>query len=203
MVIGGPHQSPNAITKEYVRLINEAKEEIIIANLYFCPVDDVYNALMGAVNRGVKLTVLTNGISDYSPQYTKYFCWANRINYAPLLYGKKFSMWDSRYATNAELKKVRFFEYHVKDILLHKKMMVIDGRYSVIGSYNLGYRSDIGEYEMIVIFDAQEIANDLKKVHEKDLSYSIEISPKEISGWYFDPLKQALANIQRKFHGIF
>src|SRR5207253_2402027 len=82
-IVGGPHQEINEITNAYVRLINEAQNEIIIGNLYFSPVDSVFKALLDAINRGVKLTVLTNGVSDIAPEYTKFFCWANRMTYVP------------------------------------------------------------------------------------------------------------------------
>jgi phosphatidylserine/phosphatidylglycerophosphate/cardiolipin synthase-like enzyme len=201
-VIGGPHQQQSEITNHYIQLIEEAEEEIIIANLYFCPVEPIFNALLGAVNRGVKLTILTNGLSDIAPEYAKFFCWANRIHYVPMLYGSTFHFWDVLSVSTMPVKNTRIYEYYLKDILLHKKMMIVDHKRSVIGSYNLGFRSDMGDYEFILEIDSKEVAEDLMQVHKKDLQYSREVFPKEARGWYFDPITMSLGEMQKRFHGL-
>jgi phosphatidylserine/phosphatidylglycerophosphate/cardiolipin synthase-like enzyme len=202
MIFGGPHQKQNEITKEYARIIREAKEEIVIANLYFCPVEPIFKALIDAVKRNVKLTVITNGVSAVAPSYTKFFCWANRIHYLPLFYGKTFHFWHANSLATLPIKNTHIFEYHVRDILLHKKMMIVDDKISIIGSYNLGPRSDLGDYELILEIDSKEVASDLRKVHEKDLKYSREISVDEACEWYFDPFILSLGEIQKRFHGL-
>ena len=202
ILIGGPHQQLSLITQEYVRLIDAAQKEIIIANLYFCPVDSIFQALLRAVNRGVKITVITNGVSDMAPDYTQYFCWANRIHYVPLFYGRTFLLWDQWNMGGLPVKDTRIFEYHVKDILLHKKMMIVDGRTLVVGSYNFGSRSDNGDYELVLVAESEELAEDLKKVHEKDLSHSRQVFPAEACSWYFDPFKVSLGELQKRFHGL-
>ncbi len=200
--IGGPHQKQNEISQEYIRLIESARDEIILSHLYFCPVDPIFNALLAAVNRGVKLTVLTNGVSEIAPQYTQYFCWANRMNYVPMFYGNTYHFWDVWSLASKPVKKTRIYEYHVADVVLHKKVMIVDGRKAIVGSYNLGTRSEIGDYEMIFSIDSPELAADLKKIHEKDIRYSREVSPQEARDWYFDPVKSYLGEIQKRFHGL-
>lgn len=203
LLIGGPHQYPhNSITHEYVRLIKEAKEEIIIANMYFCPVDPILKALIDAVNRGVRLTLITNGVSDVAPQYTQYFCWANRIHYVPVFYGGTYHFWDAWSVANKPVKNTHIYEYNVQDILLHKKMMIVDNRIFVVGSYNLGERSDIGDYELALIIDSKEVAQAIRQVHERDKSLSREVTPKEARGWYFDPIISYVGELQKRFHGL-
>lgn len=202
ILIGGPHQNINEISREYVNLIQEAQEEIILANLYFCPVDAIFNALLDAVNRGVKLIVLTNGVGEFSPQYTQYFCWANRVNYVPVFYGSSFHFWDAWSMSSKPLKNTHVYEYHVKDVTLHKKVMIVDGKTSLVGSYNLGVRSDMGDYEMVIRLDSPTIASDLINVHKKDLRYSREISPEEACTWYFDPVIASLGEMQKRVHGL-
>ncbi len=202
LIGGGPHQKQNAITLAYVKLIEEAKEEIFIGNLYSCPVEPILDALLAAINRGVKLNFITNGVSEIAPQYTQFFCWANRIHYVPLFYGKTYHFWDAWTMDRQPLLNTRIFEYHLKDVLYHKKMMIIDGKKCVVGSYNLGYRSHMGDYELIVEMDSEEIASDLRRVLERDLMYSREVLPKEACAWYFDPLKVSLGEMQKRFHGL-
>ena len=202
ILVGGPHQNQNEISQEYLRLIQEAREEIIISNLYFCPVDSIFNALLDAVNRNVKLTVLTNGVGDIAPLYTQCFCWANRMSYVPVFYGSAFHFWDAWSMTSKPLKNTRIYEYHVEDVLLHKKIMIVDEKVSLVGSYNLGIRSDMGDYELVLRIDSPEIANDLKRVQEKDLRHSIEISSEEACSWYFDPVKASIGELQKRVHGL-
>ncbi len=200
--IGGPHQEKNTITDRYVQLIKEAKQEIVIENLYFFPTDAIFKALLDAVNRGIKLTVVTNGISDISPEYSSLFCWATRMQYVPVLYGNTYHFWDAWDLPNKPIKNTRIFEYHVRDVLLHKKAMIVDRKKSIVGSYNLGTRSDMGDYEMIIEMDSAEIAEDILKVFQRDLQVSREVSPAEARSWYFDPVTSYIAELQKRFHGL-
>lgn len=179
LVMGGPHQYPNHITEEYVRLIEGAQEEIIMEHLYFFPTETIFQALIDAVKRGVKLTLITNGVHDLSPVGSKLFGWGNRISYAPLFYG------DTS-ITPLELGNTHIYEYYVRDMFLHKKIMLIDKRKLVMGSYNLSFKSAHGDYELILVIDSEEVAKDIQKVHERDLKYSKEITPLEAYKWYFD-----------------
>lgn len=202
VILGGPHQRKNAITEEYVRLINQAKQEVIIENLYFFPVAPIYHALIAAVNRGVKLTVITNGKSETSPESTDVFCWLNRVNYVPMIYGQEFHTWFSSSARSQTPKKTAICEYNVPDILLHKKMMLVDGHITLVGSYNLGFKSAHGDYELVLVIDSLKVAQKVKEVHEKDLENSRQISPSEACDWYFDPITSYRAELQRKYQGF-
>lgn len=201
-ILSGPHQKNNAITEEYVRLINQAKREIRIANLYFCPADPIFNALLNAVNRGVKLTVITNGISDVSPEYTKYFCWANRLSYVPMLFGKTYHFWDYFSVKNKAPNTTKIFEYHVKDVLLHKKMMIVDEDIFVLGSYNLGVKSHLADYETVMVIHSKEAVKAISKVYSRDLMHSKEVSTKEAIEWYFNPAYAYYGELQKRFHGL-
>lgn len=179
LVMGGPHQSSNLITEEYVRLIEGAQEEIVIEHLYFFPTETIFQALVDAVKRGVKLTLITNGVHDLAPEGCKLFGWGNRISYAPLFYG------DTSIAP-LELGNTRIYEYYVRDMFLHKKIMLIDKRTLIVGSYNFSFKSACGDYELIFVIESEEVAKDIRKVHERDLKYSKEITPLEAYEWYFD-----------------
>lgn len=200
--LGGPHQSENAITAEYVRLIRSAKNEIMIANLYVNPAKPILQALIEAVNRGVKLTIISNGLSEITPDCNKYFCWASRITYVPLFYGKTFKFWERPIAETATPKQTRIYEYHVEDVLLHKKIMIIDGEISLIGSYNLGCKSHMSDYETIMVMRSPAAARAFEEIYRIDKEYSREVSPEMAVEWYFDPLISYLGNLQKRFGGL-
>jgi phosphatidylserine/phosphatidylglycerophosphate/cardiolipin synthase-like enzyme len=201
-VIGGPHQPVNAITQEYIRLIGNAKQEIILAHLYFLPVYPIFQALMEAANRGVKLTIVTNGISEFSPISIHFFGWGNRLSYLPMFYGNTYHFWDATYVASLPVKNTHIYEYSLPDMLLHKKMMLIDGKIFVVGSYNMSLKSACGDYELIIVLDSEEIAHDAMKVHQTDLKHSIKVLPQQAFDWYFDPVTSYLGELQKKFSGI-
>ncbi|MEZ5314979.1 MAG: phosphatidylserine/phosphatidylglycerophosphate/cardiolipin synthase family protein [Chlamydiales bacterium] len=201
-LLSGPHQATNSITEEYVRLIQEAKKEIKIANLYLCPVDAIFNALLDAVNRGIKLTIITNGMSEISPDYAKYFCWANRLSYLPLFQGEKFNFWHYWSVKDQKPKNTRIYEYHVKDVLLHKKILIIDEDIFALGSYNLGLKSHLSDYEALMVIHSSEVVKAINRVYTRDLEHSLEVSYQEAVDWYFNPSTAYLGSIQKRFSGL-
>jgi phosphatidylserine/phosphatidylglycerophosphate/cardiolipin synthase-like enzyme len=202
IIFTGPMLSTNLITQKYTDLIENAKNEIVIANLYFNPVDSIMQAALKAVNRNVKFTLITNGCLKDTPSYNAYFCWANRINYAPIFYGREFHIWERRIADTCSLKNTQIYEYDRPDILYHKKLMVVDRRYTLIGSYNFGVKSHKSDYEMDLILDSPEIAERILKVIEKDITLSQQVSSNSAKDWYFDPIVVYIASVQRQFHGF-
>ena len=201
-LLGGPHQTTNAITQEYVRLIRGAKEEIILSHLYFFPVDPIFQALMDAVNRGVKLTLITNGLAEGSSEGVKLFAWANRISYVPMFYGSTYHLWDAHKVPTQPVKNTKIYEYNVPDVILHKKMMLVDKRIFVVGSYNLGMKSAYGDYELILVIDSPKVAEDVLQIHRIDLECSRQVSPHEACQWYFDPLIAYWGELQKRFSGF-
>lgn len=202
MIFSGPQHVPNLISKEYERLINSAKNEIAVGNLYCCPMDYIFDAFKRAVSRGIALSFITNGLWEQSPTYGNFICWANRVNFAPLFWGREFSFFEYFSADASTLGKTKIYEYRIPDTIFHKKVMVIDRKIAVIGTYNLGKRSDLGDYEVILVIESPEIAKAILKVHERDKSLSEEISPWTAKEWYFDPVKSYMGSVQKLFHGF-
>lgn len=203
VVLGGPQQSSaNTITQEYVRLIQNAQEEIILSHLYFFPAPPIFQALMDAVNRGVKLTLITNGLSAGSCEGAKLFVWANRMSYVPMFYGSAFCFWEAWKVANLPIRNTTIYEYDVPDVLLHKKTMLVDRRHFVVGSYNLGMKSDYGDYELILIIDSEKVAEDVLQIHSIDVAHSRQVSLKEACAWYFHPFISYWGELQRRFNGF-
>lgn len=202
IVVAGPHQSSNVITQEYVHLIESAQEEIILSHLYFFPVQPIFDALMQAVNRGVKLTLITNGLEADSCSAANFFVWANRISYLPMFYGETFHFWDAIKVASLPAKNTTIYEYSVPDVMLHKKTMLVDRRHFVVGSYNLGMKSAYGDYELILVIDSTEVAEDVLEVHRVDLAHSRQVTVQEAYKWYFHPLISYWGELQRRFNGL-
>ena len=196
IVLGSPHQKSNAIKEKYIEEIDKAQSSIVIGNLHFAPVDSIMDALQRAAKRGVKITIITNGIHDRSPASNSMISWPNRVAYLPLLFGRNFCSWQKKQCESVVLNQVDFYEYYVDNILYHKKVMVVDDKTFVIGSYNLALRSDLCDYELNLIIHSKQVAKKALTILERDQRHSIKIKHEQIKDWYFDPLVQYKAAIQ-------
>ncbi|WP_172600743.1 phospholipase D-like domain-containing protein [Chlamydia abortus] len=201
VIFSGPDESKNAITQGYVDLIDNAKKSIKIANMYFIPNNDILESLRSAsFSRKVRTEIITNGSNENSPPLTEVYAWGNRMNYFFLSYGERPALWKkfifSKKQPNSSLS---VNEYYVRDTQLHKKCMIVDDRVFVIGSYNFGKKSDLFDYEGIILIDSPEVAAKANVVFKKDLSLSKPIENSEIFGWYFDPVYNLLGHLQINF----
>ncbi len=119
----------HAIENAYLDAIASAREEIIIANAYFFPGRRFRQALMDAAERGVRVSLLLQGLSDHPLQ-----AYATRALYPMFL-----------------ARGIRLFEYQRS--YLHAKVAVVDGRWTTIGSSNIDAFSLLLAREANVVID--------------------------------------------------
>lgn len=101
------------IENAYLDAIGRADEEIVLANAYFFPGRRFRHALLAAADRGVKITLLLQGVADHPLMQS-----ATRALYPIFLeHG------------------IRLFEYQRS--ILHAKVAVIDRRWATVGSSNI------------------------------------------------------------------
>src|SRR5258706_8548763 len=112
----------NEISITYVNMLRNATSHVTFLCAYFLPGRLIRHQLRYAVNRGVKIKVITAGVSDV--RLAKY---AERFMYD----------WLLRY--NIEL-------YEYRPTVLHGKIAVCDNHWMTIGSYNI---NDISAYASI------------------------------------------------------
>jgi cardiolipin synthase len=118
------------IEAAYMRAIELAKSEIILAHAYFLPGLDFRHALINAVGRGVRVVLLLQGRVEYFLQH-----YASRALYGNLL--------DAG---------IEIYEY--RKSFLHAKVAVIDGHWATIGS------SNIDPYSLLLSREANVVVND-------------------------------------------
>ena len=112
----------NEISATYVNMFRSARSQITILCSYFLPGRVIRRQLRFALSRGVRVSVITAGVSD-----VKLAKWAERYWYD----------WMVR-------NQIRVYEY--QPTVLHGKIAVCDGEWVTIGSYNL---NDISAYASI------------------------------------------------------
>ncbi len=136
------------IEAAYLRAIDQAQAEIILANAYFLPGLDFRHALIHAVGRGVRVVLLLQGKFDHRLQH-----YASQA-----LFG------------NFLAAGVEIYQYHQS--FLHAKVAAIDGHWATVGSSNIDPFSLLLAREANVVVDdeafAATLAQSLKKSMETD-----------------------------------
>lgn len=127
------------IEAAYLRAIEQAKVEIIIANAYFFPGLDFRHALINAAGRGVRVVLLLQGRVEYLLQH-----YATRALYGNFL--------DAG---------IEIYEY--RKGFLHAKVAVIDGHWATVGSSNIDPFSLLLSREANVVVDDEEFAATLSQ----------------------------------------
>lgn len=152
----------HAIEDAYLDAIAGARDEIVIANAYFFPGRRFRQALVDAADRGVRVSLLLQGLSDHPLQ-----AYATRALYPMFL-----------------ARGIRLFEYHRSH--LHAKVAVVDGRWTTIGSSNIDAFSLLLAREANVVIDDAGFAAGLRASLESAICAGAkELSP---SDWQRLPL---------------
>jgi cardiolipin synthase len=134
------------IEKAYLDAIQNAKDEILIANAYFIPGKKFERALIEAARRGVSVTLLLKGEMDYFLS-----------NATRAFYGKFLK------------EGIGIFEYTRS--FMHSKVAVIDEAWSTVGSSNIDPFSLLLAREAnIVVFD-KSFASQLKRNIKEDIRF--------------------------------
>lgn len=143
-----------AIEDAYLAAIGRARHEIVIANAYFFPGRRFRQALVEAAERGVRITLLLQGVADHPMQ---------------------------RYATRALYpyflaRSIRLFEYHRSH--LHAKVAVVDGYWATVGSSNIDAFSLLLAREANVVVEDSAFARQLRDSLERAIcSGATELRP--------------------------
>lgn len=129
----------NDILNAYIEAIDNAREEILIANAYFMPGVRFGRAIYAAAKRGVKITVLLQGKSDHP-----FLQLSTQTLYGALL--------DNQ---------IRIFEYEKS--FMHAKVAVIDGEWATVGSSNIDPFSLLLAKEANIVVRDRNFAGELRR----------------------------------------
>jgi putative cardiolipin synthase len=158
-----PVQVANALTE----LFDNASEEIVIVSAYLIPTPALAGAVDRAVERGVRVRMLTNSIRSNN-HLTAHSAYRNHIK----------EMLDS----GAELHEVRIdaHDRHMymlspvdeKQLMLHSKALIIDRNKVFIGSANLDPRSLRINTEMGFLIESEALNETLRAAVAPDFERS-------------------------------
>lgn len=141
---------------KYLKLISNARNNIMIESPYFVPPLKIIQALSSAVKRGVKVDIIVPYASD--------------VLIVDLI--------RERYLGRLHKKGINI-HYYKK--ILHSKLMIVDDKYFLLGSSNLDFRSFNHQFEINFIGKDKNIITELKKYYNQTLSNSFDFDYKKWS----------------------
>lgn len=121
--VTGPDQLDNPFLEEIYRQIRNAEQSIVIDHMYFHPTSECLQLLNEALGRGVEVTILTNGRESQSPSTHSFFADLSRTSWKKLF-------------TLSQSPHLHIYEFQKPHITLHKKLIVIDRKFALLGSSN-------------------------------------------------------------------
>lgn len=123
-----PYKDDDALEKFYIDVFDSAEKSIRLSTPYFRPTKKLGEAMQRAVERGVDVNLITR--IDLSGDT------------AAIILGEV-----NKAGINRFLNKIKIKEYTEPGVILHSKIILVDGKLSIIGSVNLNKRSFIHDME--------------------------------------------------------
>ncbi len=178
----GPEHEKVPFLQEMIQQVRLAKTSIEIDHLYFHPPQPLLDALIGAANRGVKITLIINRFGSLNPASHALFAELSRFCAKQLFEG-------------SPKPNVEVYEFATPKTTLHKKVMVFDGKITLTGSANIGKKSLEGlDYEINLKVDSVDFASQVSQSIEEDKRLSQKMAPDEAPNISFKT--ELLASLQ-------
>ena len=147
VLTSGPNEQIKTIKEAYLKLILEAKKEIIIQTPYFVPDDTLMEALRIALQSGVKVKIMVPKKADHITVY---------------------------WVTLSYLKDIANFgaDVFIYNGFLHSKALIIDENKLSVGTCNFDNRSFNLNFEDTVLMYSEKVAKEYKEYFSQDIKNS-------------------------------
>ena len=170
IVASGPDYKESNIRNSYLKMINNAKESIIIETPYLIPDESIMTSLKLAANSGVNVKVIIPGIPDKKAIY-----------HATLSYAKELIESD--------------IEVYAYKGFMHSKLMIVDNDIVNIGSANMDRRSFSLNFEINAIIYDSDFNKINRDIVNSELSKSILINDKKQKRNIFKSILERVARL--------
>lgn len=164
----GPEDDTSDWEQSIVEGINQARDRVLIDQMYFHPSKKIMNAIIAAANRDVKITIVTAIGGRHPSRSEKFFGHRNLCN----IY----------FLAKLKNKKINLFGYSQGKNGLHKKVIVADD-YVFAGSSNMGTKSLelMGDHEMNFKARSKRFSDQVAKIIGLDIRKSKKIKNLKLS----------------------
>ncbi len=152
IVSSGPDDDLNAIRSIYFSAMTHADQSLLVASPYLVPDLAIREALISAALRGVKVSILTQGLPpDYwLPHLASTFFWEDYLTAG-----------------------IRIFLY--QGGMMHAKFIVADNAWASVGSANIDNRSLALDFELVGLLDRRDEVEVIANWFEDKIKQSIEV----------------------------
>jgi putative cardiolipin synthase len=142
----------------------QARREVLLSSPYLIPDREFVDELGMLVARGVRVRVLTNSLASNSHviAHSGYKKWRRQLLRAGI------ELYEMR-AEPAVLPNFATPPVEPEKLALHTKAIVIDGRWTFIGSPNIDPRSMVLNTEIGLVADDTELAGEVASILERDM----------------------------------
>lgn len=155
-----PFKDDDALEKLYIDIFDSAEKTIRLSTPYFRPTKKLGEAMARAVERGVDVTLITR--IDLSGDTAAIIL--SEVN---------------KEGINRFLNKIKIYEYTEPGVILHSKVILIDGKMSIIGSVNLNKRSFVHDMESGVIVYNPEYNKKMNSILDLYYQQAREVTEKQ------------------------
>jgi phosphatidylserine/phosphatidylglycerophosphate/cardiolipin synthase-like enzyme len=177
-----PRLKETYIQQAYIKLIERAESEVLIANAYFVPTPSLSKALTDAAKRCVSVKLIsnspeTNDLPEITLVGRGYYKDLLAVDTTPEVTACKnadagLRIWE--WVGQAPDEPTR------NQGTMHSKFAVVDGKRSLVGSYNLDPRSEKLNSETAVVFLEPQLSKSLRdRFLGNDLKYSREVTSEQ------------------------
>jgi putative cardiolipin synthase len=200
---------PVQLVETLDELTLNAQHELLISTPYFIPDEDFYQAVPELISRGVRIVILTNslGSTNHPIVHSGYKKHRKKV----LEMGVE--LFEMRHDATAR-GKFDTPPVQSRTFGLHAKYMVIDRRFTFVGSLNLDPRSIYINTEMGMIIDSAKLSKGVVIEFEEELkpenSWQLRLDDQGRLFWQAgdeilrkDPARNSWQRFQAWFFGLF
>jgi phosphatidylserine/phosphatidylglycerophosphate/cardiolipin synthase-like enzyme len=164
-MISVPYKDKMQLEKFYVSLIDSAQKSIVFSTPYFNLTKPIQMAVQRAVDRGVKIRLITRIELDGDT--------------ADIILSDV-----NKQAINKFKDKIEVFEYTEPNTILHSKFVLIDGYVSFVGGVNLNQRSFIHDTENGMLLYSRKFYDSMEKLFEHYQTLARPVAEKQKSAFW-------------------
>lgn len=157
-------REPTQLYRDVKELLAQARGEVLLSSPYLIPDRDLVQELAALVARGVRVRILTNSLASNSHviAHTGYKKWRRALLRAGV------ELYEMR-ARPAILEYFVTPPVEADKLALHAKAIVVDGRWTFVGSPNIDPRSMVVNTEVGMAIDSRDFAADVAAIIEQDM----------------------------------
>ncbi|MDH5501126.1 MAG: phospholipase D-like domain-containing protein, partial [Gammaproteobacteria bacterium] len=162
-------------------VLSNAEEEIIIYTPYFIPGQAGMELIEKVRAKGVRVVLVTNSLAsnNHTPVHSAYSRYRKRLLQAGV------ELYEAR--ANAAQVISEDGSKELQQLTLHTKGIIIDGRYTFVGSLNLDPRSIDINTEMGVLIDSRDLGSLLAEdsgMRIANIAYRLKLDDRNRIRWH-------------------